>query len=219
AGAGGAGSAGAGGSSGYGGAAGAPEDPRDLCGNGVIDPGEDCDGSNLNGETCGTFMPGTVGELSCEPYICRFRPFNCEVPELCGNGVIDDGEDCDGADLDGMTCDLLRPGFSGELSCEPNICRFNQISCERTCGNGVIDDGEECDSQNFNGLTCATAQPGTEGNLHCTPSCTVDTGTCHSTCGNGIKEEWEACDPGIPLPPDSCTECNPECQVVDLPCP
>lgn len=49
-----------------------------LCGNGVIDPGELCDGPNLNGETCATVtmnaMPG--GTLGCS-LGCNFDTRNC----------------------------------------------------------------------------------------------------------------------------------------------
>lgn len=45
----------------------------------------------------------------------------------CGNGVIDPGEQCDGAALDNATCTLL--GFSGgSLSCSSS-CEFNVSSC------------------------------------------------------------------------------------------
>ena len=48
----------------------------------------------------------------------------------CGNDRIDDGEECDGDDLDGVTCTSL--GFdSGELSCDPTTCRLRVGACMR----------------------------------------------------------------------------------------
>src|SRR5512143_3296989 len=45
-----------------------------ACGNGIVDPGEQCDdGNTTNGDTCDT---------------------NCTMPR-CGNGVVDPGEQCD----------------------------------------------------------------------------------------------------------------------------
>jgi len=221
-GSGGAGGTGSGGAAGYGGAGGdphlPPDDPRALCGNGVIDQGEECDGGNLNGATCDTYMPGTVGELGCDPSVCHLRSITCDMPRLCGNGVIDEGEDCDGANLDGMTCADYRPGFIGELSCEPNVCRFNDLTCERACGNGVIDAGEECDGSNLNGATCETLEPNTSGEVRCSPSCTVMPLTCQPLCGNGVLDQGEACDFGMG-PVDACTDCNPDCEVAPLPCP
>ena len=47
-----------------------------LCGNGVINPPEQCDGVNLNGQSCAT-MPGfTSGTLSCTA-ACTFNTSSC----------------------------------------------------------------------------------------------------------------------------------------------
>lgn len=49
------------------------------------------------------------------------------VPNLCGNGVIDQGEECDGSNFAGQTC--ASRGFSGGfLSCNAN-CTFNTSQC------------------------------------------------------------------------------------------
>jgi hypothetical protein len=47
----------------------------------------------------------------------------------CGNGNIDDGEVCDGANLNGTTCESLMPGNIGDLSCEANCLNFNTSMC------------------------------------------------------------------------------------------
>lgn len=41
-----------------------------ACGNGVVDPGEECDGRSLNGHTCATATSGArpIGALSCTTY-------------------------------------------------------------------------------------------------------------------------------------------------------
>ena len=46
---------------------------------------------------------------------------------LCGNGVIDQGEECDGANLAGQTC-LTRGFSSGTLTCNSN-CTINTSQC------------------------------------------------------------------------------------------
>jgi hypothetical protein len=172
---------GAGGAGGYGGA---PIPPDAVCGNGIVEPGEECDGANLHGMICDMLEHGTSGELSCDPTSCQFDTSACQP--TCGNGVIDEGEDCDGADLNGMTCSMRMPGTTGDLQCDPVICRFDTSVCEQACGNGVIDQGEDCDGADLNGMTCGTYMPGTSGNLQCMP------GVCHF-------------DPGgcVPLPPPS----------------
>lgn len=46
----------------------------------------------------------------------------------CGNGTIDLGEQCDGADLNGLDCTQL--GFaSGNLACDPMTCTYDTANC------------------------------------------------------------------------------------------
>jgi len=55
-------------------------------------------------------------------------------PLSCGNSIKEEGEQCDGADLDGQTC--VSRGFTGgTLSCNAN-CTFNTNSC--TSGDGGV---------------------------------------------------------------------------------
>lgn len=99
---------------------------------------------------------------------------------VCGNGVIETGEQCDGSALNGQTC--TSQGFSGggALACT-NACTFDTTNCKKTlCGNGTIDSGEQCDSSNLNGQTC-TSQGFSGGTLGCTNSCGFDTSGCTST--------------------------------------
>jgi len=56
----------------------------------------------------------------------------------CGNGVREPGEQCEGADLGGQTCEGLGLG-SGALSC--TSCLFDTSGCSN-CGNGVCDPAE-----------------------------------------------------------------------------
>ena len=53
-----------------------------LCPNGQIDPGEQCDGSNLNGATC-ISLGYTGGSLSCASS-CSFNTSQCTVPSADG---------------------------------------------------------------------------------------------------------------------------------------
>lgn len=47
------------------------------CGNGAIDPNEQCDGGNLNGFTCDSLGAGT-GTLGCDPMTCTFDTSMCD---------------------------------------------------------------------------------------------------------------------------------------------
>jgi hypothetical protein len=74
------------------------------------------------------------------------------APELCGNGVVDEGEQCDGEELADATCVTLgHPG--GVLACQPGSCTYDTSGCER-CGDGDIGAGEECDGTEFGSATC-----------------------------------------------------------------
>ncbi|MHC4995583.1 MAG: Lcl C-terminal domain-containing protein [Planctomycetota bacterium] len=57
-----------------------------LCGNGVIDVGEDCDFGDLNGETCAT--QGLFGDgLACTPGTCVFDTSGCSATRYEDTGL------------------------------------------------------------------------------------------------------------------------------------
>ena len=83
-----------------------------LCGNEIINEGEECDGLNFgeyyNGtDKCKDYDSSryTSGDLQCEPAMlggrserensngCKIKLDDCG--NLCGNGIIDEGEECD----------------------------------------------------------------------------------------------------------------------------
>jgi hypothetical protein len=113
-------------------------------------------------------------------------------PPSCVDGTLDLGEQCDGADLNGWTCQSLGAGDSGVLACDGS-CQLDTSGCVQLCGNGVIDGFEECDGTNFGGHDC-TYYGGTGGTLACEPGCYVDTSGCTTNCGNGVREPLEECD-------------------------
>jgi len=106
------------------------------CGNGIVEPGEQCDDGNLvNGDGCHA---------------------DCTLPR-CGDGLLDPGEQCDDGNLvngDGChaNCTLPRCGDGlldpGEQCDDGNL--VNGDGCSSTCtlfqcGNGVLEPGEERD--------------------------------------------------------------------------
>jgi hypothetical protein len=138
---------------------------------------------------------------------------------LCGNGAIDDGEECDGTNLDGRDCADF--GFvGGTLRCTQ--CRFDTTDCT-DCGNGAIDEGEACDGAELGGQTCARLGF-TGGALSCTQSCALDTSGCEDLQipGKGPRQtdcflEWRVVNPGSPVrngkPPtkQKCADNDPTC--------
>ncbi|MEE2834951.1 MAG: DUF4215 domain-containing protein [Myxococcota bacterium] len=192
-----------------------PEPADHRCGDGTVDPGEQCDDGNLlDGDGC---------SVDC-------------LEATCGDGVVQDGEECDdrnSSDRDGCLsgCRLarcgdgiVRPGFEACDEGEANgdepgdLCRTN---CSRPgCGDGIVDDGEQCDDGNDNDQdacpsTCRQARCGDglvqvgveqcdDGNTDGSDACTA---TCQEErCGDGVlRAGVEECDDGNQDPGDDCT--------------
>jgi hypothetical protein len=103
----------------------------DACGDGEVGPGEQCDGDELDGWTCGALGLGP-GRLACEAN-CTFDTSKCDpMGAGCGDGIVQPGEQCDGDRLQGFDCASL--GLSGgTLGCDPITCTFDTSMCT---GNG-----------------------------------------------------------------------------------
>jgi len=100
-----------------------------FCGDGVIQDawGETCDGANLGGQTC-LSLGFHDGELACDG-ACTLDLSACEEAGRCGDDIIQDawGEICDGANLDGQSCQSL--GFAtGTLFCQAD-CTLDTGAC------------------------------------------------------------------------------------------
>lgn len=156
-----------------------------VCGNGVKQPGEDCDdGNQSNTDAClNTCKPATCGDGFVRPGhegcddgnrddadLCA----NTCSPQRCGDGVTQGnrGENCDDANQNnGDAC--------------TNACKTN------VCGDGHVKTGVEfCDDGNVtNGDGCSS---------------TCRTETIH-VCGNGVKTGTEQCDDGNLANGDGCS--------------
>jgi hypothetical protein len=172
------------------------------CGDGNVNPGEQCDGANLGGNSCQS-LNYQSGNLTCTGN-CTYNTNGCIPYPVCGNGVREGMEACDGADLGGQTCQGLGYGPGGSLSCG-QACNFNTNNCVplAACGNGVVDMGEQCDGMNLNGQSCASqGYPG--GNLGCDGACHYNYAGCWQ-CGNNIVDPNEDCDGGLGM------SCGPGC--------
>ncbi|MEM6954324.1 MAG: hypothetical protein AAF645_01510 [Myxococcota bacterium] len=116
------------------------------CGNGMLDEDEVCDGDELGGASCTTLRAG-VGTLGCSTDCTDFDVSACEIPENCGNGMLDGGEVCDGTIVP-STC--IDEGFAdGPIACSPDCLSFDTDLCPclpATCDSlgaecGAIEDG------------------------------------------------------------------------------
>ena len=148
-----------------------------ACGNDQVDPGEVCDGLALNGETC-VSQGFDSGPLFCRADCMAYNTFTCTSTPVCGNGMVDGSDECDGTNLGGLDCTTI--GFDGgSLGCTA-LCTFDTTGCTGgpTCGDGVAEPPEDCDGADLNGENCATLGQGT-GTLTCLATCDgFDTSGC-----------------------------------------
>ncbi len=183
-----------------------------LCGNGVVDPGEDCDlaasFTNSNNRTEQESL-GTSCTIRC------LRPGNSLSGignGQCGNGRVEPevGEQCDPAvgSAGARTC-TAQCLFAGSAeTATPEVLS----SGVTYCGDGVIADGEACEpglNGEIRGVTCSNSclhrGVGTVSQAWCDAyateayeQTTVErSAACResvSVCGNGIVERGEDCE-------------------------
>lgn len=163
-----------------------PSECCPACGDGKIDPGEECDdGNNTAGDGCGT---------GCDDE---------DEQATCGNGFLEAGEECDDGNSttsDGCSAACVIEFTCGDETCDAmagETCQLCQKDCCPDCGDGIIGPGEECDMAALDGVTCAnTCYDG--GTLVCTPYCTFDFSVCTGdlpVCGDGVADACnEECD-------------------------
>ncbi|MEM7152262.1 MAG: hypothetical protein AAF799_05435 [Myxococcota bacterium] len=170
-----------------------------VCGDGVAEAGEVCDGADLVGQDC-TDQGLEGGALACLDDCSGYDLTGCILPPTCGDGVQEGPELCDADDFGGASCQ--SEGFdSGELACVLTCNALDTSGCG-SCGNLVADGGEVCDGADVRGQTCL-ARGFDSGVLQCTPDCSaVDPSAC-GLCGNGIIDGTESCD-GTELGGASC---------------
>ncbi len=139
-----------------------------ACGDGVVDPGEECDEGTANAPA-GACTPECTVQACGDGYLGEDEPCDdgndvndddcsnqCTLP-VCGDGIVQDSEPCDDGNED-----------------ETDECT---TACELPeCGDGFVQEGEDCDDQN------------TDEEDGCLASCEYG-----PLCGDGIIVPGELC--------------------------
>lgn len=205
------------------------------CGNGKLEPGEECDDGNTDnsddcttecrGATCGDGFVWT-GQEQCDDgnQIDSDGCSNACVGATCGDGVLQTGEECDDGnadDADACTSECreatcgdghvyagAEDGTGAEACDDGNDNNSDAcVACElAACGDGYVYAGDE---------DGAGAEPCDDGNDDDDDACVA----CElAYCGDGfVRAGFEFCDDGNDAFLDGCTpscetECTEDCQ-------
>lgn len=124
------------------------EDPGFTASNGgatTDTPGTDSAGSTTDVDPSGTSVnpttsdsgssgdPGTTTGTDPASSSSSGDPTTATDGGGCGDGVVSPGEQCDGADLQGLDCTALGLG-TGTLGCDPMMCTFDTSMCMSDSG-------------------------------------------------------------------------------------
>ena len=163
-----------------------------VCGNGVVEPGEQCDLGANNG-ACPAACSSTCTLQNCTP--APIVVFNATPSSITsGQSVI---MTWSSVYATSCTSNGVSVGTSGSGTITPTSTTTYYLSCTgaggtttksvtvmvnaaAVCGNGIVESGEQCDGANLSGATCSSLGF-TGGSLSCTISCSFNTAACTNT--------------------------------------
>ncbi len=146
-----------------------------YCGNGTIDPGEQCEGNSNS--TC-TAPNGYNGTQTCNANSCVWN--NCVTSEWCGDNIANGNEECDGSD-----------GVGANQSCSAQCTLVNLTYCGDGTKQSPNDNGqyEECDGTD-----------GVGANQSCSAQCVlvnltpvtnlIPNPSFETSDANGLPQSW-----------------------------
>jgi cysteine-rich repeat protein len=180
-----------------------------LCGNGILDFGEECDdGNTSNNDDCKNDCTQNVcgdtyirtGKEECDDGNSSNNDAclnSCKL-NVCGDGYVKAGEECDDGNssnndecLNSCKLNICGDGYikTGEECDDGDLINNDgcDINCTFTgCGNGIVTEGEECDDGN------------SSNNDECLNICKLN------ICGDGYIKTGEECDDGNLINNDGC---------------
>ncbi|HZO11828.1 MAG TPA: hypothetical protein VFB62_01165 [Polyangiaceae bacterium] len=105
------------------------------------------------------------------------------VPGTCNNGQLDAGEQCDGTEFGGTTCESLGL-MGGMIACDAT-CTIDATGCGgAVCGDGIVGTSEDCDGENLDGQSCASLGF-SSGTLSCDSMCKF------TGCNDAFTDDFE----------------------------
>jgi hypothetical protein len=115
----------------------------------------------------------------------------------CGNGQVDLGEQCDGANLAGASCATLFSNGAGTLKCS-SYCYYDTSGCYAACTPNCT--GKQCGSNGCGGV-CGTCS----GNDTCqSGSCAACTSSCPALATPTLSKSVQCSFTG-----SDCSTCGP----------
>jgi len=155
-----------------------------VCGDGLQEGAEACDGSDLDHQECGDLVAGTLGPLHCAAD-CTFDTSACYLP-ACGDGIIDLGEECDTAALGGATC-VTRGYQGGALGCT-SACAYDESACV-DCAPDEILCGDHCANLESDPDHCGDCQTACDPDELCVAGGCVSRTAAWTPLGSGALDE------------------------------
>ena len=185
------------------------------CGNGIIDPGEQCDdGELVAGDCC---SPTCAFESAAT--LCRPAVGSCDAAETCtgvsgacpvdlkrttqcraSTGVCDQAEICNGTSVQCPADQFLPTGTV--CTSDGNVCTTDRCDGAGTCGHpansapcedGLFCNGEDTCAAGACSLHAGSPCPGPDGDAICTESCNEAADQCTAPDPNG-----SSCNDGNP---------------------
>lgn len=163
------------------------EQPVIICGNGIVDPGEDCDDHDQ--------LKDNVCDTTCH-FTCGNGMVDTDVGELCDTAIAsgagacprscDDGNACtdDVLNSSGCTAECVHSSITarvdGDGCCPVGADATSDSDCTAICGNGTVEPGETCDKGIAAGAGACPAA--CDDMLVCTTNVLSNAGTCQAAC-------------------------------------